>query len=160
MEAKELKGLRIGNIIGFVLPDKLVVVDEIYFSQDEYTIQTYSDSKKQYANAPRGIEDFEGVPITEEHLLDFGFERFEMSDTEKSYSINLSRNRRLSVIILGESKLIQITSCSIKEPCIPVDFVSLFDEMYDGKLYVHKLQNIAYELTGKDLELSQPVASK
>jgi hypothetical protein len=135
----EIKGIRPENSVYKITFDGEKVVDR--------NIVRFSTAGYSY------IAFFEPIPLTEEILLKACFERFEMSDTEKSYSIELPRNRRLSVIILGENKLIQITSCSVDKPDIPVDFVCLFDEMYDGKLYTHKLQNIVYELTGKELEM-------
>lgn len=143
MDAKELKLLNLVLWQNEIVPVDLISNDEINVIHKNSITGWYTVN----------ISDISPVEITEEILLKAAFEKFEMSETEKSYSIYLPRNRRLSVIILGESKLIQITSCSKDEPFIPVDFVCLFNEDYDGKLYIHKLQNLVYDLTGKELEI-------
>lgn len=84
-----------------------------------------------------------GIPITEEWLLKFGFEKDEDYFSKESYHLRIfeaSPNRKAY-------------------------FYSGNDHVSGGNLdavimFVHQLQNIYFALTGEELELNEPLADK
>lgn len=100
------------------------------------------------------LRQLSGIPTTEEILLQSGFVKFNFSHTEQIYSIDLGIYGRLSIVVLGKSKMIQLAALNTEDNNIPNAFICLFDEIKDGKLCFHKLQNLIYELTGKELEIN------
>lgn len=92
------------------------------------------------------FEDLNGILLTEEWLLKFGFERF--GDVGKVYSKELNRKERKLFYFNGLRAVRFYEKSNDKE--------SWFDK---GDIeFVHQLQNLYFALTGKELELKKEPA--
>lgn len=95
------------------------------------------------------ISTYTPIPLTEEWLVNFGFERQERTDNEKGFVL-LHKEKSKSVYIR--------TFC---EPNISGFFNMFnFSECHEDKIqfirkieYIHQLQNIYFALTGEELIL-------
>lgn len=134
MKANEL---RIGNLVGFgesIL--EVCFIEEDSFRAKDNENQTW---KNTWA-------DIKPIPLTEEWLLKFGFEK-----NRDSFSKNIglfSQGERLSF----SGGYLYITDS--EEPnTIPTDVITLWNKDVMNNLYVHQLQNLYYALTGEELIL-------
>jgi hypothetical protein len=111
--------LRIGNDVYY--NDKVISISVIGLEEYEYLGDTHSKSTLDR-------RDYQPIPITEQWLLDFGFER-------------IGNKYRL---IRGFHWL--TVNCYS---------IYIFDEQITLIDYVHQLQNLYFALTGTELELKQ-----
>ena len=81
-----------------------------------------------------GVNEYRGIPLTEEYLLKFGFywdnKKVYLCKNEIPFRIRYSHNQ---ITIFQHQKDVTITSIE----------------------YVHQLQNIYFALTGKELEIKE-----
>ncbi len=77
--------------------------------------------------------------------------RNEISIITPQYLIELGKNRRLSITAETGNNYIFIQEYNENDYRVIEDLVCIFNGDYDGKLYLHKLQNIYRILTGKEL---------
>ncbi len=131
--------LRIGNIIGFVLPDKPVIVSEILMGSDEYFIETITIDGET-GNAGRPIEDFCTIPLTEEKLVEFGFEyREDLCGNGQDYYNGYVKNG-FRIAVIGD------------EFAYWIDVEDYYYSFALRKIkYVHKLQNLYFEIKNEEL---------
>ena len=123
---------RLGNLL--TLKDKVrqeLFNNEIH-ARNKYfkvlSIYSYGDILLELddENIEIDIKDIEPIPLTEERLVNLGFEVFEFDHKENQYSFN----GRLIVVRNGEFYEYG-TNVNLK--------------------FVHKTQNLMFELTGKEL---------
>ena len=150
-------GLMVGNYIldpeGKIIKIHTIQREYGYIDKSKFDDWCNLTFQNQELDDSIFLKNCNPIPVTEDILLNSGFEKFVMTETEKLYSMDMTRNRRLQIAVIGDVKLIQITSSKKTDPYIPTDFVCLFNEDYDGKLFLHKLQNIVFDLTEKELSI-------
>lgn len=147
MKAQEL---RIGNLI--LVNDKQVEVENM----SEYGINGNSWSDTHYGNTTGGFDwDYElkkdrieGIPLTEEWLIKFGFIKGVEYQSFRGPYYFVSKEKEP----IGNVKYTELSgNYFIKD--------SLFDFRYGCHFteikYVHHLQNLYFSLTGTELEVAQ-----
>lgn len=146
-EEKKMKSteLRLGNYVtGFqntirkvsgILDDGHVYTSDIV--NGEFTIE--SDN------------DLQGISLSPDILLKTGFEKISTFTITKAMTYDLGRDRYLSIGSIGSPNEM-IWLCSNGSGGITSDLIYLHNFDYDGKLYLHKLQNIVHSLTGAELK--------
>lgn len=132
MEAREL---RIGNLLRFIpLVGKVYSIDK---NGESPLIVLYSNNKF----ISREITEFEPIPLTEEWLVKFGFDKW--NDWGGMYSIDIN-----------EAKKAQIEYRIENNKC----YLSIEDEQISKQInYVHQLQNLYFALTGEELKVTSPL---
>lgn len=93
-----------------------------------------------------------GISLTEEILLKCGFERINHFTVTNSLVFDVGRGRYLSIGDVGSPNEM-LWLCTYNEPGTN-DIINLWNYDYDGKLYLHALQNIAHSFTSKKLEIN------
>lgn len=133
MKAQEL---RIGNLIYWNIDEKLNV---------PHTVVGIRKDRPQTIPISLGnsIEDYSGIPINEEWLLKFGFEKTEKKNPEVEYERFLFTKGVLE-FYLHEGRVIPA----------PYYFGNAFNELEMPIQYIHQIQNIAFVLTGKELTIN------
>jgi hypothetical protein len=133
----EAQNLRIGNIV------KLIGINAIVTEIGSYNGEPYIKCK----DIPSGIylhhkgEDLvQGVPLSEDWLIRFGFEK-EVFWDGNYYTLELNDNKYCDLCIVNGDKngFIEVT-------------LFPYEEWFRYK-YVHELQNLFAALTGRELEL-------
>ena len=123
--------LRIGNLVWNDLPfgnPKIINIEHYHFNQ-------ISDDIKN--------ENFIPIPLTEEWLLKFGFEKNEISTSLKDFYIINYQLENFVVYLLESSFEIELINKSGEQ----------FNLFINQKKQVHILQNLYFYLTGKELEI-------
>jgi hypothetical protein len=124
----EAKDLRIGNLIWLKIHHHPVIVEQIYIPFHEYNFWLTTD-----LHEGEKIEDYEPIPLTEEWLLKFGFEK---------------KGKRISkewfYLWHDEGKIV----FAIAEMIENIGKYLIIN-------YVHELQNLFHSLTGEELTLNQ-----
>lgn len=85
------------------------------------------------------------IPLTEEWLLKFGFER-NRSLIIDSYSTEIKGKRLLSVTVQPGNQYIYVKDQD--------DLACIRNSDYHGIFYVHQLQNLYFALTGEELRVT------
>ncbi len=125
MEANEL---RIGNLIKEGKVEQIDnSIDEVYYSGDGYYQSTYCCNLNP-------------IPLTEEWLLKFGFEK----NFENLIEILINKNQSLHFD--------KTDNCMSLYIPINHEFIYL---VFKHIKYVHQLQNLYFSLTGTELEIKQ-----
>jgi hypothetical protein len=91
---------------------------------------------------------YNGIPITEEWLLKFGFEEEAMR-----YSRNIDLFGGGKKLCFSGDYLYIIDS--EKQNTIPTDVVTIWNKDVKKEFYVHSLQNLYFALTGEELIIKQ-----
>lgn len=93
-----------------------------------------------------------GEPLTEEWLIKLGFESNSHFTVMNSKFLNLGRNRQISIGCAGTpNEMIFLQEIEHKKVN---DLICVRNFDYDGRTYVHQLQNIYHSLTGQELTIS------
>ena len=132
MEAKEL---RIGNYV-------YDVYDHVNRQIDGYDFI----NTKQH---------FKPIPLTEEWLLKFGFEKIPHFTVHNGMKLSIGRNRYLSVGDVNNPNQMMFLCSNVKDSNVVEDLVCVHNYDYDGWLNVHQLQNLYFALTGEELTIKQ-----
>ncbi len=132
MEAKEL---RIGNIVY----SKMFERDRIVGIIGRNNLLSY-ECENGGLDGTIGIIDANPIPLTEEWLLKFGFEKI----SELEYNIKLGVLISICIDISDYSYAIYDNTGNFNKGAYPTSLVS--------SKYVHQLQNLYFALTGKELE--------
>lgn len=123
MKANEL---RIGNYVYHPMRDEHFAIDRGLF---------------EYNNGLANLEDFRPIPLTEEWLKDFGFEK-SVDKYQEGISYGLEAEFGIHIVFADGD----INYCSLYQNYQLIDF-------FTGHIkYVHQLQNLYFALTGKELE--------
>lgn len=138
--------LRIGNLVNGIYVDNYghLKIDEkeTICKVTTLDISDLSDYPI-YVESDEGIEhfdEFEGIPLTEEWLLKFGFEKTHLFDTVlyiSNTNFHISFNNSIYQLNYKENP---------KSQWLPV--------CKDLK-YIHQLQNLYFTLTGEELTIKQ-----
>lgn len=89
------------------------------------------------------------IPLTEEILLKMGFKLVETAIITRTMQIDLGRDRWLSVSCTGTPN--EAVYLSEEEAPVVKDIICLRNYDYDGKTYVHDIQNLFQDITKKPL---------
>lgn len=96
----------------------------------------------------------ESITLTEQWLLDFNFTKPPHFTVDNSYSITISRNRKLIVSSVGTPNLM-VALCTVDDAGIGTDIIVLHNWDYDKEIYVHNLQNIYHVVSKQQLTLKK-----
>ena len=97
-----------------------------------------------------GSFDYNFILLTPEILEKCGLSQLPHFTVNDAWRINIGRDRVLSVVCVGEpNEMIFLTE---EQPPVVNDVICLRNCDYDGKTYLHDLQNIYYSLTKNELE--------
>lgn len=88
------------------------------------------------------------IPITEEWLIKSGFENVKESIILKSYILNYSRDRYISVSDVATPNMMIWHGYRTETEH---DVINIWNWDYDKNIHVHQLQNIVFALTGTEL---------
>jgi hypothetical protein len=136
--------LRIGNLVNGIYADNYghLKIDEkeTICKVTTLDISDLSDYPI-YVESDEGIEhfdEFEGIPLTEEWLLKFGFEKV-LNQYKKITDVSKDRFKNIPFIILFLDNQFQYDDLRFRT----------------NLQYVHQLQNIYFALTGEELTIKQ-----
>lgn len=99
------------------------------------------------------VDLYHAIPLTEEWLIKWGFEVIEHLVTGPNYQIPIGRDRFISVSGLGGGN--EFVFLSDERGGSVNDVVVLRNFDYDGRTYVHHMQNLFHALTGKELTIKE-----
>lgn len=98
------------------------------------------------------------IPLTEEILLKCEGVCHTIGPLIETFSFNLSKNilmhKELSVMVQPGNVYIYLRSGDIEAERHKDDVICIFNGDIDGKLYLHKLQNIIHSLSGDELKIN------
>lgn len=95
------------------------------------------------------------IPLTPEILEKSGFTKIPHFTITNSLVLPVGRNRQLSIGCVGTpNEMLWLCENEKDETNIVSDLVCLHNYDYDGKLYLHKLQNWFFLLTGEELNIT------
>lgn len=140
-----MEGLRIGSLV---------------YSHDsgiEETIKVLSQEGISYYGIDNILpfEMFEPIPLTEEWLLKMPkVKKIETFNIGNASLLDLGRNRRLSISLEQGNQFIWIQEYDKTDYRKVNDLVCLFNQDYDGVLYLHYFQNLVHLLTQTELEIN------
>ncbi len=118
-----IRDLRVGNLILFAEDSTIFEVTEI----SEYGVNVKNEEEETYIE----IDSFEGIGITEDWLIKFGF---------KSVAGNYEFNNGTTNIVFYKNEIYESIEGQWK--------------WYPHIRHIHQLQNLYFALTGEELELS------
>jgi hypothetical protein len=101
------------------------------------------------------IDLLKPIPLDEEILLKCGFEKVPHFTVMNSMYINLIRDKKLSVGCVGTpNEMLFLHEVNTDDRRKTEDLIGIHNFDYDGKLYLHTLQNYYYFLSGgQELEI-------
>jgi len=156
--------IRIGNLVNFNDDGNIIPLRVKYIGCDVEGFKGY------FLNLEKGIStsiedhfkdgdiDVTGIPLTEEYLLKFGFEKHQ-SIIAASYSKSISYSgslKELVVFIDKGNEYIHIREGERSYPTTADTITTLLNGDYNGRpFYVHQLQNLFYSLTGQELTFKE-----
>lgn len=91
---------------------------------------------------------FKPIPLNEEWLIKAGFEHVKESIILKSYILNYSRDRYISVSDVATPNMMIWHGYRTETEH---DVINIWNWDYDKNIHVHQLQNIVFALTGTEL---------
>lgn len=126
--------LMIGNTLKYKGTEYLATVDLIHGKK-------HFDCRDEFGSfTPNG--EYEPIPLTPELLDDLGFETYPHMTVMNSKFLKLGRNRQLSVGCVGTPNEMVFLQEVADDGMKINDLICLRNFDYDGKTYVHHLQNI------------------
>jgi hypothetical protein len=140
----EAQNLRIGNIVKLVNQSgHIAIVTEIGSHRGEPYVMCKDIPNGIYLHH-KGQDLVQGVPLSEDWLIKFGFEK-EVLLGENYYTLELNDNKYCDLCIVNGDKngFIEVT-------------LFPYEEWFRYR-YVHELQNLFAALTGRELELKTDV---
>lgn len=140
--------LRIGNLINFNWWFNGVgKVDLIDGCHGYVTMERHGDEFH--------LDEISPIPLTEDWLVKLGFKGYSHFTVMNSKYIELGRGREISIGCVGTpNEMVYLIELDVDGRTIN-DIITLRNFDYDGRTYVHQLQNLYYALTGKELEVKQ-----
>lgn len=160
MKANEL---RIGNIVRVdneschpQLKDVLMRVVSIEHRHDlpEYSVRierVVKDNSDVNANYSQLIRFIKPIPLTEELLLKYGFSKLNHFTVTNSLYKPIGRDRYICIGDIDNANQMVYLETIINGKI--TDLVCVHNYDYDGRLYVHKLQNLYFTLTGEESKI-------
>ncbi len=93
------------------------------------------------------------VNLSEKLLQAFGFQPIPHFTIMNSFTLDLGRDRQLSLGCVGTpNEMLYLQEVDLEAKKVN-DLICLWNWDYDGKLYAHQLQNIYHSITKKQLKL-------
>jgi hypothetical protein len=117
MKANEL---RIGNLVNYLIEDN-------FEDPSKWYQETYIDAEDLLILSKKGCDNYQPIPITEERLLKFGFEHWDI----KAWAI------KGKISIYKQDGVFWYIAHSGNEVCLE---------------HVHQLQNLYFALIGEELK--------
>ena len=117
--------------------NELRLLNYLQFNKQVFQVKEIKILKNRFSVNGRPPSYYEGIPISEEWLLNLGFER--VFTNYYWYQIRIG-DKRLLVSILGNIEIDKFDRTMI-------GFISICE-------YVHQLQNLYFALTGEELVFS------
>ena len=138
----EAKDIRIGNIVKLISHSGIKgIINEIGTHYNRPYIRCKDVHNGIYLNH-EGRELVEGIPLSENWLIRFGFKKQMLSDNSGYYyTLELNNNKSCDLAISSGDK-----NGFVEATLFP------YDDFFRYK-YVHELQNLVFSITGKELEL-------
>ena len=118
MKANEL---RIGNLVNYLIEDN-------FENPSKWYQETYIDAEDLLILSKKGCDNYQPIPLTEEWLLNFGFDKALNGYWYKDY-INVKLFDIIEIYLRGDDN--NLANDTLK--------------------YVHQLQNLYFALTGEEL---------
>lgn len=136
--------LRIGNLVNG--NDTVVAINWDYKTGHSVEIMDFIGGTMNVT-----IDRINPIPLTEEWLLKLGFEPIPHMTVMNPFTLDIGRDRVISIGCVGtpNEMIFLIEDYSKRAPSQDICVLRNFD--YDGRTYVHTLQNIVHSLTGKEL---------
>ena len=123
-----------------------------YYNQFGNIHQVNGHIISELEKAPQGQLWCKAIPLTEEWLLKFGFEKSQ----EEWYTIKYFTDCNLATEQMAISYNLSSNRCAVFDAIEETDIVNILSyPIYTSKkvLYVHTLQNVFFALTGEELIL-------
>ena len=115
-----------------------------------YDLYTYEVNKGNW------YTQINPIPLTEEWLLKFGFKKQPHYTVMDSIIIDIGRNRYLSIGNVGTPNEMMFILEKDRNYTQKInDLICIHNYDYDGYLTVHKLQNLYFALTNKELKIKE-----
>lgn len=126
--------LMIGNLLRYKGTEYIATVDLIHGEK-------HFDCRDEFGSfTPNG--EYEPIPLTEDWLDKLGFESYPHFTVMNSKFIKLGRNRQISIGCAGTpNEMVYLQEVDVDKRTIN-DLICLRNFDYDGKTYVHQIQNI------------------
>lgn len=136
----DVRELRIGNFFKISVCDNFRV-DEIYKKEDGfYYVKNNIGYNESYLYGV--VEDLQPIPLMEELLMKCG-----MNECEDASIVRYAKRN-------GKFKM-NIMIYELKKYIICINNVESGDQVYSREVkYLHQLQNIYFDFTGKELEIN------
>lgn len=135
-----IKELRVGSKVsidntleGEINPYKDYVF-EVVLINNQTEVVTSIHKRERYSCF---VDSLEPIPITEEHLIELGFEKHK--ETSNSYSLQVTTEGVIIAYIVSDSN-------NRDNVGIELETISGDAFMYGRKLYLHQLQNLITDL--------------
>lgn len=142
----DAKQLRKGNLI-YGVSDRIEEVVEI--KKDTLVTKHFHPDFNDDFECEN--EYFSFIPLSRRLALQLGFKELPHFAIGQPLVFDLGRNRHLSIGSISSPNLtVYLCETVIKSNDIS-DLICIHNWDYDKELYVHKLQNIVYDLSGKEL---------
>ncbi len=130
--------LRLGNLVIHNHPIGMAIKGAINTPQDLYL-----------------AEQFDPIPLSSDILLKCGFEKMPHFTIGDIMIKDIGRNRHLSIGSVGTpNEMLFLCEQDKDNPENTKSVIVIHNFDYDGYLYLHKLQNLIYSLTGKELTVN------
>lgn len=101
------------------------------------------------------LKELNPIPLTEEWLLKWGFDRLPSKIFGNTFRKSIGRSRWLTISDAGQINTMLCIANMLEGSVSYSDLVVLHNWDYDKDLYVHKLQNVWYILTGEELTIKE-----
>ena len=154
--------LRIGNLVTDEFYDSFKTTIKVESIKDKginLLIEddgNWSEIAQRWIGVEYTFDKLRPIPLTEEWLIRMGFEHLPHANLLNSLNYNIGRNRIISIGNVGTpNEMIWICELNDTDKRVINDLVCIRNFDYDGKTYVHTLQNLIHALTGKELTTNQ-----
>lgn len=150
------KDLMIGNLVHHLSGTESGVRSIIEHSTG-YALGLY-DMKLAY-----DLFEFTPIPLTEEWLRKFGFTKLSSLILD-SYRLSIATNpnsyKEISITLQTGNQYLMIREGALPDNRENDDIITLWNRDIIDCFYVHKLQNLYFTLTGKELELKMSLVDQ
>lgn len=152
--------LRIGNLVTDEFYDSfktIITVESLNDKGINLEVESSDDLPEMQSHWIEPYYTFDklrGIPLSPEWLERFGFNRLPHFNIMDNLIKDIGRRRILSIGAVGTAnEMLWLCEVNATDPNEIDDLVCLWNFDYDGRLYVHHLQNIHHSLTGEELTL-------
>ncbi len=123
-------------------------------------LSAFQISQIEVMNNGGNVADYyrslEYIPLTEEWLFKFGFEKIDHFTVNNAIIKNIKANKQLSFSDIGTpNEMVFLCDINNKDSKKVDDLVCIHNYDYDGYMHVHQLQNLYFALTQKELTIKE-----